>query len=459
MRLCLILSLCVLVGPAAASVDLAHLLGRAGFQASLADVARFEGQPYEDVVDSLLAEVRREAVTSPPAWVNEKPADRKRFRDLSEQQRKAAKQQNRRRRAELKAWWFGEMLVTDSPLTERMVLFWHNHFTSSLKKVKSAQLMYRQNALLRRHALGNFRDLLHGIARDPAMIVYLDSVSNRKDRPNENFARELLELFTLGEGSYSEQDIKEVARAFTGWSLDRNSGGFRFRKRHHDDGEKLVFGQRGRFDGDDVIHMLLARPGVAEHVVGKFWREFVADAPDVVAIRHLARLWREADYEIRPLVRALLTSAAFRDAGNRSALIKSPVDLLVGTMRFFELDPPNKRVLALASRQLGQDLFDPPNVKGWPGGTAWIDSQTLLQRQQLAERLGGEGMSLVAKRARQSRGRLSLDAWVSAQQDNRLLRQRLVNLLAPAGSTDSESPADLKALVAELLLDPAYQLK
>src|SRR6266700_1956279 len=194
---------------------------------------------YDDA-RHLLDGARTSPVNPPPAWTAETGALRypRPGQDASEVERKMFQQEQIREGLELRGWWVGEMLSTPSPLTERMTLFWHNHFVSSQQKVKLAQLMYRQNATLRANALGNFADLLHVIARDPAMVIYLDNAQNRKGSPNENFAREVMELFTLGEGHYSEQDIKEAARAFTGWSLDRDSGTFRFRPFIHDDGIK-----------------------------------------------------------------------------------------------------------------------------------------------------------------------------------------------------------------------------
>ena len=207
------------------------------------------------------------------------------------------------------------MLTTPSPLTEKMVLFWHNHFVSSLQKVRSPVLMYRQNALLRKHALGYFGDLLHEVAKDPAMVIYLDSASNRKGQPNENFAREVMELFTLGEGNYGENDIKEAARAFTGWSLDPDTGEFVVRPLIHDDGVKTVLGRSGNFDGDAVLDILLAQPQTAEFIVAKLWREFVSPTPDPAEVKRIARMFRDNRYNIKVALRALLDGGRLLRAG------------------------------------------------------------------------------------------------------------------------------------------------
>src|SRR5450432_4935955 len=227
---------------------------------------------------------------------------------------------------DLRGWWVEEMLATPSPLTERMTLFWHNHFVSSQQKVKLAELMYRQNVTLRANALGNFGVLLHAIGRDPAMVIYLDSAQNRKGTPNENFAREVMELFTLGEGNYTEQDVKEAARAFTGWSLDRTSGQFVFRRFIHDDGVKTVLGRTGNLDGDQVLDILLAQPATAEFVTSKLWREFVSPDPDPREVRRIAQLFRSSNYDIKVALRALLTCDAFWAPENRGTLVKSPVE-------------------------------------------------------------------------------------------------------------------------------------
>jgi uncharacterized protein (DUF1800 family) len=296
-----------------------------------------------------------------------------------------------RRGVELKNWWVTELLATASPLTERMTLFWHNHFTSSLQKVRSANLMYRQNVLLRRHALGNFAELLHAVSKDPAMLVYLDAATNRRGQPNENFAREVMELFTLGEGRYTETDIKEAARAFTGWSVDPETGEFMWRPFAYDDGVKQVLGRAGSLRGEDVIDVLLAQSATAEFVTAKLWREFVSPAPRDEAERRdaarIAQRFRDSGYDVKSALRELFASDAFWAQENRAALVKSPVDFVIGTLRQLDVDFADPLPFTLLLRRLGQDLFSPPNVKGWPGGEAWINSSTLLARKQFVERL------------------------------------------------------------------------
>jgi uncharacterized protein (DUF1800 family) len=367
--------------------DARHLLDRAGFGATDAEVRAFANLTREAAVDRLLDGARRESVTAPPDFVRDPIVPYRKVRDMSAEERMAFRRTLVEQGLELRAWWIGEMLATPSPLTERMTLFWHNHFATSQQKVRFSQLMYGQNVLLRREALGNFATMLHGIAKDPAMLVWLDNARSRREAPNENFAREVMELFTLGEGHYGERDVKEAARAFTGWSLQPATARFVYRAAWHDDGDKTVLGKQGALDGDQVLDLLLARPETAEHIARKLWLEFVSPEPDAAEVSRWARIFRDSRYEVKPLMRAVLLSRAFWAADNRGTLVKSPVDLVVGTMHTFGIAPADLRPAAVATALLGQNLFAPPNVKGWTGGDAWIDSATLLGRRQFVQRV------------------------------------------------------------------------
>lgn len=446
-----------------------HLLNRTSFAANLEDIESFAKLTRAQAVDQLLAWTAGKIVTPPPAWIDEFESPRK-LRDASEEERKAFQRRQFEKGTELRAWWLTEMLTTPSPLSEKMVLFWHNHFVSSLQKVRSPVLMYRQNQLLRKHAFGYFGDLLHAVSKDPAMVVYLDSASNRKGKPNENFAREVMELFTLGEGHYSEQDVKEAARAFTGWSVEPETGEFLFRAPAHDEGVKTVLGRSGNFDGDAVLDILLAQPQTAEFIVGKLWREFVSPQPDAVEVRRIARMFRDNRYNIRVALRALLTSDAFYAPQNRAALIKSPVDLIVGTLRQFRFETGEVAPFLLAARQLGQDVFAPPNVKGWPGGDAWINSATLLSRKQFLERLFRAQEMRVASApvasdapARERFARALTDIYFDSERwmkqfspgDPALSRVVLATEPASMPANNAQGVQRLR----ELVLDPAYQLK
>lgn len=378
-----------------------HLLARIGFgQPTPAEIAALVPLEYSQAVDALLLRARTTPATSPPPWADEPPPDATARRAQNEEARRAFQQQLRERAIALKGWWLEEMIATPSPLTERVVLFWHNHFTSALSKVKWPGFLYRQNALLRRHALGNFGTLLTEIVRDPAMLIYLDGRANHVGQPNENFARELFELFAFGEGKgYSERDVREAARALTGWVIDPHTGTARFMPQRHDAGPKTVLGRSGKLGADDIVNIVLAHPRLAEYIAEKMWREFISATPEPADVRRLAAVFRSTNYEIKPLLRAVLTRSQFRDPANRGTLFKSPVDLMVGTLRLFaaaraqraperaKMTPIESRVLALAARTLGQDLFEPPNVKGWPSGEAWITTASLPAREAFLRRV------------------------------------------------------------------------
>jgi len=465
--------------------DARHLLARTGFGPTESEIRAFAPLSRNDAVERLLADVQSTPMTPPPAWASETgPLRPVPAATATPDERKAFLREQVRRGLELRAWWIEEMLVTPSPLTERMTLFWHNHFVSGQQKVRVARLMYAQNAAFRENAVGSFATLLHVASKDPAMLVYLDGVQNRKGAPNENFAREVMELFTLGVGRYDERDVKEAARAFTGWSIERETGGFVFRPRLHDDGVKTVLGRTGAFDGDAVLDVILARPETAEFVVGKLWKEFVSATPDPSEVSRIAQAFRASRYDVKVALRELLRTPAFWAPAQRGTLVKSPVDVVVGTLRQLELTPPDARAFALVAAGMGQNLFAPPNVRGWPGGDAWINSNTLLARKDYLDRVarqdaappplaptamqtGGAPSGAAAAAARVvDRGlrsvRFDAAAWLAqrdgATRDARIdAARRLLLPIAPTRTLQDD--ADARAAVYALLLDPAYQLK
>lgn len=363
------------------------LLTRSGFAPDARELAAIGGMSRAQAVDKLLADVGTATVVPPPDWANDPTPTGKRYQDLSVDERRERRELEQQRVFALRGWWLQQMLTTKSPLAERMTLFWHGHFATSFQKVQVAQMMYRQNMMFREHALGNFATLLRQVSRDPAMLIYLDNAGSRKGTPNENFARELMELFALGEGNYSEQDVKEAARALTGWSVDRDAGEFRLRPALHDDGDKTVLGQSGKLDGDAVIDILLAQPACAEFIVAKLWREFVSPEPDKAEVARIAKRFRDSRYELKVAMRELLLTPAFWDERNRAHLVKSPVEMVVGAMKQFNISYTDPLPFTFAVAQLGQNLFNPPNVKGWPGADAWINSTTLLARKSVLERV------------------------------------------------------------------------
>lgn len=280
---------------------------------------------------------------------------------------------------QLGAWWAYAMLDTAAPLVEKMTLFWHGHFATSADKVTDAELMFRQNRLLRQYALGDFAALTHAVAGDPAMLIYLDSATNRKAHPNENFARELMELFCLGEGNYTERDIQELARCFTGWEIRQRS--FRFNRYQHDTGEKSILGRTGSFPESEAVDVVLAQPAATQFIAGKLFRYFVADepAPTAALLQPLADSLREHDWDVRAVVRRILGSQLFFSNIVRGRKVRSPVDLVIGLLRPLQ-GTTNTYQVAEDLERLGQGLFFPPNVKGWDGGRTWINSASLLDR-------------------------------------------------------------------------------
>ncbi|MDP3089340.1 MAG: DUF1800 domain-containing protein [Nitrospira sp.] len=436
--------------------DARHLLARTGFGGTPEEIRELTALDREAAIDRLLAGVAPTARTSAPSHVLNALPPAEGMKGLSVEQKKAFKQERREDAFELKGWWYQELLTTPSPLTERMTLFWHNHFTSSFHKVKWPALLYHQNVLLRHHALGSFRDLLFQIAKDPAMVLYLDTQTNHKDHPNENFARELFELFTLGEGQYTEIDIKEAARAFTGWHVAlHHGGGFAFNWRQHDAGAKHVLGKTGAFGGDDILAIALDQPACARYLTAKLWREFISDEPEAREVDRLAAEVRNSGYQIKPLLRGLLTLPQFWASETRGVLVKSPVELLVGTVRLLNLPIQDTAMLAKYGKRLGQDLFDPPNVKGWPGGTRWITSATLLNRWQLLQRgLRGADMG-GPMHTHATMSEMHGAAWMTEEES-----ETVQAVLVPVPPVNPiPTGADRWQRVHHLVMDPTYQLK
>jgi len=335
----------------------AHLYRRAGFAANAGQLAAAEKKSPSAIVAQLMTE----------------PTD-----DFRKQMDGLAKSTSGNL-TNLPAGWIYRLLHAPDQLTEKLVLFWHGHFTTSAAKVNDGRLMIAQNDLLRRHALGGFGPLVHEMAHDPAMLIYLDSASNHKARPNENFARELLELFCLGVGNYSERDIQQLARAFTGWEV--RGGAFYFNARQHDDGGKSILGQSGALGGDQAVRIVLEQPAGPRFIVRKLIRYFICDEPAAsdALVEPLARQFRDEQLDVRKLVERILTSNLFFSGHAAGRKIRSPVELAVGVLRALEASTNIYRLNSDLAR-LGQALYFPPSVKGWDGGRSWINSSTVLGR-------------------------------------------------------------------------------
>jgi uncharacterized protein (DUF1800 family) len=397
--------------------DARHLLSRTGFGASSAEIAELAPLSREAAVDLILSRARAEPVVPPPEFLARPWPPYRDFPAMTQEQRDHFINARRGELQILKAWWYAEMIATPSPLTERMTLFWHNHFVSAFEAVGfNVHRMWDQNRLFRREATGGFAVLVYEILRDPIMLRYLDNASNRKGRPNENLTRELLELFTLGEGHYTEADIKEIARALTGRTIERTTDfGFRFAPGIHDDGVKRFLGRQGAFNGDDVARIVLEQPRTAEFVAEKLWHEFVSPAaPPRGEIARVAAALRESRYQMKPALRALFLAGDFWAPANRGAIVKSPTTLIVGLHRDLGLPVVDLQALPVYGRRLGQDLFEPPNVKGWPGDALWITPALLVNRHDVLTRLLANRELVPQQRGRAVNMRVAGDAWRGA---------------------------------------------
>jgi uncharacterized protein (DUF1800 family) len=371
-----------------------HLLVRAGFGGSPEEIQDLADDGVQASVEKLLSSAPAEA--TPPSWAYPNSLkdlfDQIRSSSTPEEKTKARQafnKANQQQMAELIQWWTQQMTDSNAPLLEKMTLFWHGHFATSATKVKPAYRMWLQNQTLRALALGNFGTLTKAISRDPAMMVWLDLANSRKEQPNENFARELMELFTLGEGNYLEKDVKESAKAFTGYRINPADQEFRFAANQFDPSVKVFMEKAGPWNGDQIIDIILEQSQCAKFIVTKIWRFFAYEDPDVSLVDALATKFRQARYELKPLLRTIFSSKEFYSDRAKGAVIKSPVQYLVQARRSLGVYVPAGRALVNIYRQLGQVPFYPPNVKGWDGGKSWINTGTLTYRYLLARALIG----------------------------------------------------------------------
>ncbi len=386
----------------------AHLLNRAGFGGRPDEVDRVLRLSPEAAVEELLDYDRIPEEFPPPDFSTVRAlfaeVARLRAARAPEAERRqafqAAQRANLQKLQELRVWWLQRMIQTRRPLQEKMVLFWHGYLTSGYPDARIAEFLYVQNELFRRMALGNFKALILAICRDPAMLQYLDNDSNRKGKPNENFARELLELFTMGIGHYTEEDVKEAARAFTGWTHRGFLPEFVFNPAWHDDGPKTFLGRTGAFDGGDIVDIVFEHPAAARRLPTRLFEYFAYLQPEASLVDEMATLFRRSGFEVRPLVQAILTSQAFYAPRAMRAQVKSPAQLVVGTARLLEVDPSRAPQLLRAMDLMGQTLFAPPNVGGWPQGERWITTATILQRYNFSALVLTGGAPGVARRQR-----------------------------------------------------------
>jgi len=483
-----------------------HLLWRTGFGGTPQQVQALQGWGLEKSVDYLLNfdKVTDDAVEPdlfdrnimhPPTA--EERAEQRRAQAARDEdklaevrlRRQQAEREDREQMKKLQQWWLKKMIETSRPLQEKLTLFWHGHFATSYRTIEDSYHMFQQNQLFRRYAAGNFAEMLHKVVEDPAMIAYLDNNDSRKNKPNENLARELMELFSLGVGNYTEQDIKEGAKALTGYTFRDDT--FTFEKNNHDDGDKRILGAAGKIDGHGFVDVILRQRACAQYITAKLYRCFVADFPsgdkelDAAAqtvINDLAAGFR-SNYQTGKMLKRLFMSEHFFDGAVRNEQIKSPVVLTVGAVRSLNTPVRDINVLADACDRMGQNIFFPPSVKGWDGGRSWINTSTMFVRQNLmvflltGRRMQGrdgladkerfDGAALLSQLAdayptdfKDGTAKSKLDAILrftvgTATPAARPVLDRFVADRAPTGTFDEAFMTDLMLLITSL---PEYQL-
>ena len=445
-----------------------HLLRRAGFGGTPAEIAQAVADGPGAAAEKLLdfPDVPADAQGSdlpdlspiadaPRTYVAREEYFRGHTPDERMQLNNELMRGNREAQLNVINWWLARMSEGPRPTQEKLTLFWHGHFTTSARDERAAWLMWKQNETLRAHSAGNFGTFVKAISRDPAMIDYLNNQQNRKGRANENYARELMELFTLGIGNYTENDIKEAARAFTGWHHDGER--FLFREPLHDGDPKQFFGQRGPFDGDDIINLILDRPECANYIAGRLFDFFAYETPDPVLRHALGDQLRDWKYELRPLLFTILTSKAFYSDAAIGTQIKSPVYLVTSTVRALGLDvEPRKRGgLMNGLEQMGQMPMSPPNVKGWPGGRTWINTSTLFVRYNTAVNYVGKLDASDLHWSEFDGGGL-VDHWLKRLVQLPVDAEKRAELIAVAGRRPTRETA--RKMVELIVSMPEYQL-
>jgi uncharacterized protein (DUF1800 family) len=450
-----------------------HLTSRAGFGLGFDDLNVAENATVKQTVKELF---KQSDDYEPLTIVKDNP-DYSMAIKGDPATRKMFMQQQRKQERDLNLGWISYMGTTKGQLREKMSLFWNNHFACRAKQGMYAQQIANMQ---RENALGNFKTMTLAISKSPAMLQFLNNQQNLKGHPNENFARELMELFTLGRGNYTEQDVKESARAFTGWGYDK-AGEFRFRPFVHDNDRKTFLGKTGNFKGDDIIDIIFANKQTARFLSTKIYKYLVNETPDQAHIEAMADVFYKANYEIKPLLEYVFTADWFYEDKNIGNLVKSPIELIVGLNRQFNITYQRPEVLLQFQKVLGQVLFYPPNVAGWPGGRGWIDSSSLMYRIKIPSTVlnGGvidfEGKAdpedeafLATMRTRQE----SVNTKVQAQPNWDKFMQSIPKgmsktsiaqfMLEPKLSSALVSAVnqskDTKAMVIELVSSPEYQL-
>lgn len=355
-----------------------HLLWRAGFGPSLSQLINLEKIPTRDVLRDLFSKKSYSDIHFDTPAAN---IDYQTLSKTDAETRKQIQQLNRKQTLEINLNFFDQMVAADDQLREKMAFFWHGHFAT---RVVNAAFNQQMLGVIRKNALGNFRDLLFEVSRSPAMLQFLNNQQNVKNHPNENFAREVMELFTMGRGNYTEKDIREAARAFTGWAYQKD-GTFIFKEKQHDQGDKTFLGKTGNFKGDDILNIILEQKATSRFIVAKLYRFFVNESLDEKIVDQLSSKFVNSNYDITALLHEIFSADWFYDQKNIGSKIKSPIELMVGIRRVLPMNIGDRQNLIQYQQLLGQMLLYPPNVAGWPSGKAWIDSSSLLLRMQLPQ--------------------------------------------------------------------------
>lgn len=355
-----------------------HLLSRAGFGLSTLQIEDLKNQKIKSLVNNLFKEYSFTEITyNTSDFVQIEYTDPKATADQKREAQKITQKQN----VELNLNFLNQMTKSEDQLREKMAFFWHGHFATRVNNPKFNRQLLN---IIRKNALGNFKELLFEVSKSPAMLQFLNNQQNKKDHPNENFAREVMELFTMGRGNYTETDIKELARAFTGWGYDKE-GNFLERPKQHDTGTKIFLGKTGNFNGDDVLNIILEQKATAKFITTKIYKFFVNENPDQNNINKLSEEFYASQYDIKKLMESIFLSSWFYDKKNIGNKIKSPTELIAGMIRILPMEIKNPENITVYQKLLGQMLLFPPNVAGWPSGKSWIDSSTLMLRLQIPQ--------------------------------------------------------------------------
>jgi uncharacterized protein (DUF1800 family) len=364
--------------------EVQHLYLRAGFGASITVINESEGIPREALIDKLFADSARPTPIEVVRMPTQDEMQMAMNKDKTPEQKKMLREYARDEDKKLNIAWLTRMMRGEEMLNEKMTFFWHDHFACKDENPIHSQSL---NNTVRKYALGDFREMLVAVSKEPAMLKFLNNQQNKKNAPNENFAREVMELFTLGRGNYTEQDVKNGAKAFTGWGFDHVEQSFEFRDKQHDYGEKTFLGHTGNLSGEDVLHIITEQRQCAVFITDKIYRYFVNENGNKDRVDALASSFYEGGYNIGALMRNIFSADWFYDRENIGVRIKSPIELVASLGRQFDPAFTNDNILLLVQRVLGQLLFNPPNVAGWPNGQEWIDSSSLIFRTTLGKKL------------------------------------------------------------------------